>query len=98
MDRHVGIATPESQEKMGRGQPRAGCESEPEVVEFTVYDRKDFAPVGTAGLLGVLHAHGNAEYAIVLGERRGARISHGQPTDIVLMDAVPQDFGVSLLR
>ena len=33
-----------------------------------------------------------------IGVRRGARISHGQPTDIVLMDAIPQDFGASLLR
>jgi diamine N-acetyltransferase len=124
--------------------------NEPEVVEFTVYDRKDSAPVGTAGLLAILHAHGNAEFAIFLGERRGqglgteatrlvldfafhvlqlrnvlletlewnaaglaayeragfrrigvrrgARISRGQPTDVVLMDAVPQDFGASVLR
>jgi len=27
-----------------------------------------------------------------------ARISRGQPTDVVLMDAVPQDFGASVLR
>jgi diamine N-acetyltransferase len=33
-----------------------------------------------------------------IGVRRGARISRGQPTDIVLMDAVPQDFGASVLR
>jgi diamine N-acetyltransferase len=33
-----------------------------------------------------------------IGVRRDARISRGRPTDIVLMDAVPQDFGASLLR
>jgi RimJ/RimL family protein N-acetyltransferase len=33
-----------------------------------------------------------------IGVRRGARISRGRPTDIVLMDAVPQDFGASVLR
>ncbi len=33
-----------------------------------------------------------------IGVRRGARISCGQPTNIVLMDAVPQDFGASVLR
>jgi diamine N-acetyltransferase len=33
-----------------------------------------------------------------IGVRRGARISRGQPTDVVLMDAVPQDFGASVLR
>ena len=30
-----------------------------------------------------------------IGVRRGARISRGQPTDIVLMDAVPQYSGAS---
>ena len=33
-----------------------------------------------------------------IGVRRGARISRGRPTDIVLMDAVPADFGASVLR
>ncbi|HET8663412.1 MAG TPA: hypothetical protein VFM08_03765 [Nocardioides sp.] len=33
-----------------------------------------------------------------IGVRRGARISRGLPTDIVLMDAVPADFGPSVLR
>jgi RimJ/RimL family protein N-acetyltransferase len=33
-----------------------------------------------------------------IGIRRGAVISGGQPTDLVLMDAVPQDFGASVLR
>jgi RimJ/RimL family protein N-acetyltransferase len=120
------------------------------VVEFTVYDRTDSRPVGTAGLLRILHAHGIAEFGIYLGERRGqglgteatrlvldfafhvlqlrnvlletlasnaaglqayeragfrrigvrrgARISGGQATDVVLMDAIPQDFGASVLR
>ena len=126
------------------------AKSEPEVVEFTVYDRTDSAPIGTAGLLGINHAHGTAEFAIFVGERRGqglgteatrlvldfafnvlelrnvlletldwnatglaayeragfrrigvrraARISRGRPTGIVLMDAVPEDFGGSVLR
>ena len=33
-----------------------------------------------------------------IGVRRGARISRGQPTDVVLVDAAPQDFGASVLR
>lgn len=33
-----------------------------------------------------------------IGVRRGAAMSRGRPTDIVLMDAIPQDFGVSTLR
>jgi len=146
----MGIASPQSQEKWVQENLERGAKSEPEAVEFTVYDRTDSAPVGTAGLLGIVHAHGNAEFAIALGERRGqglgteatrlvldfafnvlqlrnvlletlewnvaglaayeragfrrmgvrrgARISRGRPTDVVLMDAIPQDFGASLLR
>ena len=67
----MGIATPQSQEKWVEDNLERGAKSEPEVVEFTVYDRKDSAPVGTAGLLGILHAHGNAEFAIV--SRRAPR-------------------------
>ena len=50
----MGIATPQSQEKWVEENLERGAKSEPEVVEFTVYDRKDSAPVGTAGLLGIL--------------------------------------------
>ena len=53
----MGIATPQSQEKWVEDNLERGAKSEPEVVEFTVYDRKDSAPVGTAGLLGIVHAH-----------------------------------------
>ena len=145
----MGVATAESQEKWVEENLERGAQSEPEVVEFTVYDRRDSAPIGTAGLLGINHAHGTAEFAVYLGERRGeglgteatrlvldyaftvlqlrnvlletlawndaglaayeragfrrigarrgARISRGRPTDIVLMDAVPEDFGASVL-
>jgi diamine N-acetyltransferase len=145
----LGIATRESQEKWVERNLEQGAEHEPKVVEFTVYDRGDSAPVGTAGLLGISHAHHCAEFAIFLGERRGqglgteatrlvldfgfnvlrlrnvlletlewnvagltayeragfrrigvrrgARVSQGQPANLVLMDAVPQDFGASVL-
>jgi RimJ/RimL family protein N-acetyltransferase len=33
-----------------------------------------------------------------IGVRRGAVISRRRPTDVVLMDAVPEDFGASVLR
>src|SRR4029078_12543772 len=111
--------------------------------------RADSAAVGTAGLLQIAHANGTAEFAIVIGERRGeglgteatrlvldfafnvlqlrnvlletlewnvagliayeragfrrvgggggAVMSRGRPTDIVIMDAVPEDFGSSVL-
>ena len=147
---HLGIATPHSEEKWVEDNFERGAKDQPEAVWFTVYDRTDSAPVGTAGLIGIVHAYGNAEFAIALGERRGqglgteatrlvldfafhvlqlrnvlletlgwnaaglaayeragfrrigvrrgARISRGQPTDVVLMDAVPEDFGASVLR
>jgi diamine N-acetyltransferase len=33
-----------------------------------------------------------------VGVRRGAVMSRGRPTDVVIMDAVPDDFGASVLR
>jgi diamine N-acetyltransferase len=145
-----GISTRESQEKWVAENLAKGAMREPQVVEFTVYDRTDTAPVGTAGLLGIGHANGTAEFAIVIGERRGqglgteatrlvldfafhvlqlrnvmletlewnvaglaayeragfrrvgvrrgAIMSRGRPTDLVIMDAVPEDFGASVLR
>jgi diamine N-acetyltransferase len=146
----MGVASPQSQEKWVDENLERSAKGEPDAVEFTVYDRTDSAPVGTAALLGIGHAHGNADFAIVLGERRGrglgtdttrlvldyafhvlqlrnvlletlewnvagltayeragfrrigvrrgARISRGRPTDVVLMDAIPEDFGASVLR
>jgi RimJ/RimL family protein N-acetyltransferase len=146
----LGIATPESQERWVDENIERGAKREPEAVEFTVYDRSDSAPVGTAGLFGIVHAHGRAEFAIAIGERRGqglgteatrlvldfafhvmqlrnvlletlewnlagltayeragfrrigvrrgAVISRGRPTNMVLMDAIPEDFGASVLR
>jgi diamine N-acetyltransferase len=146
----LGIATQQSQEKWVEENIERGAKREPVAVEFTVYDRGDSAPVGTAGLFDIVHAHGSAEFAIAIGERRGqglgtqatrlvldfafhvlqlpnvllvtlewnvaglrayeragfrrigvrrgARISRGRPTSLVLMDAVPEDFGPSVLR
>ena len=48
-----------------------GAKREPEGVEFTIYDRTDSTPVGTAGLFSIGHAHGTASFGIALGERRG---------------------------
>ena len=146
---YLGVSNPRAQEKWVDDNLERSAEHEPNGIEFTVYDRSDSAPVGTAGLMGISHAHGCAEFAIALGERRGqglgteatrlvldfafgvlqlrnvmletldwnvagltayeragfrrigvrrgARISRGQPTDVVLMDAVPEDFGASVL-
>ena len=147
---HLGIATPQSQEKWVEENIEKGAKREPEVVEFTVYDCSDSTAVGTAGLLHIDHAHGTAEFGIAIGERRGrglgteatrlvldyafhvlhlrnvlletlewnlagltayeragfrrvgvrrgAVMSRGRPTNVVIMDAVPQDFGASVLR
>jgi diamine N-acetyltransferase len=147
---YLGVATPESQEKWVDENVERGAKGKPEGIEFTVYDRRDSAPVGIAGLLEIVHTHGCAEFAIAMGERRGqglgteatrlvldyafhvlqlrnvlletldwnvaglaayeragfrrigvrrqAVMSRGRPTDVVIMDAVPQDFGASVLR
>jgi len=147
---YQGIATPQSQEKWADDNLERGAKREPEAVEFTVYDRRDSVPVGTAGLFSIVHAHGRAEFGTGIGERRGqglgteatrlvldfafhvlqlrnvllvtpewnvaglkayeragfrrigvrrgAVISRGRCTDLVIMDAVPQDFGASVLR
>jgi diamine N-acetyltransferase len=147
---HLGIATPQTQEKWVEENIEGGAKREPQAVEFTVYDCADATPVGTAGLFRIAHAHGTAEFAIAIGERRGqglgteatrlvldfafhvlqlrnvlletlewnvaglkayeragfrrvgvrrgAVMSRGRPTDLVIMDAIPEDFGASVLR
>ena len=144
-----GIATAESQEKWVEEHLEKGAKREPEGVEFTIYDRADTTPVGTAGLFKIDYAHGTAEFGIALGERRGqglgseatrlaldfafhvlelrnvlletlewnvagltayeragfrrvgvrrgAVMSGGRPTNVVIMDAVPEDFGASVM-
>lgn len=146
----LGVQTRESQEKWVGDNLERGAKNEPEAVEFTVYDRGDSAPVGTAGLFHISHAHRRASFGIAIGERRGqglgteatrlvldfgfhvlhlrnvmlealewnvagltayeragfrrigvrrgAAMSRGRRTDVVLMDAVPEDFGGSSLR
>jgi diamine N-acetyltransferase len=146
----LGIASAQSQEKWVDDNLERGAKGRPEGVEFTVYDRSDSAPVGTAGLFKIVYAHGTAEFGIVIGERRGqglgteatrlvldyafhvlglrnvlletlewnvagltayeragfrrmgvrrgAATTRGRPTDVVYMDAVPEDLGASVLR
>lgn len=146
---YFGIATPQSQEKWIDDNAEQSAKGKPQVVEFTVYDCGDSLPVGTAGLFNIVYAPGRAEFAILIGERRGqglgteatrlvldfafhvlqlrnvlletlewnvaglkayeragfrrigvrrgAMTSKGRLTNLVLMDAVPQDFGTSVL-
>ena len=42
----------------------------PELVDFTVYDRADAAPVGLSSLFRIDHRNGTADFGIFLGERR----------------------------
>jgi diamine N-acetyltransferase len=44
---------------------------QPEMAAFTVYDRSDGTPVGTASLLAIDWRLGRAIFGIALGERRG---------------------------
>ena len=90
---HRGIATPQSQEKWVEENIEKSAKRHPETVEFTVYDRTDSTAVGTAGLLGMGYANGTAEFAIVIGERRGQGLGT-EATRLVL----PEDFGASVLR
>jgi diamine N-acetyltransferase len=144
-----GVHTVQTQQKWVEENIERGSKRDPEAIEFTIYDRRDGVPVGTAGLLGIVHAHGCADFGIALGERRGqglgteatrlvldfafnvlqlrnvllevldwneagltayeragfrrigerrgAVISRGRPTNVVIMDAVPEDFGASVL-
>ena len=130
---------------MGRGQPRAGREERARGGRVHRVRPHGLRAGRHGGSAGILHAHGTAEFAIYLGERRGrglgteatrlvldfafhvlqlrnvlletlewnaaglaayeragfrrigvrrgARISRGQPTGIVLMDAVRRTSG-----
>jgi diamine N-acetyltransferase len=147
---YLGISTPQSEEKWVDDNIKEGAENEPKGVEFTIYDRADSTPVGTAGLFQIHHAQGTGRFGIAIGERRGqglgteatrlvldfafhvlnlrnvllealewnaagltayeragfrrigvrrgAAMTGGRPTDVVLMDAVPEEFGASVLR
>jgi diamine N-acetyltransferase len=46
----LGIATPQTQGKWVEENVERGAEREPKAVEFTVYERTNSTPVGTAGL------------------------------------------------
>ena len=68
---NLGIVTPETEEKWVDEQVAKGAERPPVTVNFTIYDRSDDAPVGTAGLFDISYAHSTAEFGIAIGERRG---------------------------
>jgi RimJ/RimL family protein N-acetyltransferase len=146
----LGVASEESKLKWVEETLERSGKREPEVAEFTVYDRGDSAPVGTAGLFSINHAHGRGEFGISMGERRGeglgteaarlvldfgfnvlglhnvflealesnvagltayeragfrrigvrrgAAMNQGRRTNVVMMDAIPEDLAASVLR
>jgi len=67
----LGVHTRETEEKWVDEQVAKGVERPPANVNFTIYDRSDDAPVGTAGLFALSYVHSNAEFGIAVGERRG---------------------------
>ena len=68
---NLAIDTPETMERWVDEEVAKGVERPPVAVSFTVYDRSDDAPVGTAGLFKVNYVHSNAEFGIAIGDRRG---------------------------
>ena len=79
----MGIATPQSQEKWVEENLERGAKSEPEAVEFTIYDLSDRAPVGTCGLFTISYMQSSCRFGIALGERRGQGLG-GEATRLTL--------------
>ena len=67
----LGIVTRETEEQWVDDAVAKGAERPPVMVSFTIYDRSDDAPVGTAGLFKISYVHSNAEFGIAIGDRRG---------------------------
>jgi diamine N-acetyltransferase len=145
----LGIYSERSQTQWVEEHLDEGAKEEPRSAAFTIYDRDDLAPVGTAILFSISYRSRSARFGIGLGERRGqglgtdatrlavdwafhvlglnsvllealatnaaaiaayeragfkrigtrraAALLHGEPADVVMMDAVRADFGPSHL-
>ena len=59
----LGIATPQSQEKWVEENLEKGAKREPRPSSSRSTTARDSAPVGTAGLFSIGHAHGTASLA-----------------------------------
>ena len=68
---NVSIATPQTQEKWVDENVESGAKRRPKPSSSRSMTAPTPTPVGTAGLFHIAHAHGTAEFAIALGERRG---------------------------
>jgi diamine N-acetyltransferase len=68
---YLGIVTPESEETWVDEAVKESSAMTPTAAHFTIHDRDDGAPVGTAALMAINHRNGTARFGILLGERRG---------------------------
>jgi len=68
----------------------AGRNGQPDLCDFTVYDRADQTPIGWSSLFHIDHRNGTAQFGIDLGERRG----HGLGTEAARLTL---DWGFTVL-
>jgi diamine N-acetyltransferase len=81
---NLGIQTLETEEAWVDEQVRKGAERPPAAVNFTIYDRSDDQPIGTAGLFDISYVHSSAEFGIAIGERRSRGLGT-EATRLVLL-------------
>jgi RimJ/RimL family protein N-acetyltransferase len=70
----VGVYALEAEEAWVEEAMAKCAGAQPELASFTVYDRSDGAPVGTAGLMSIDWRLSRATFGITIGERRGTGI------------------------
>jgi diamine N-acetyltransferase len=71
---YLGIVTPEFEATYVDEAVKESGGMTPTAAHFTIHDRSDGAPVGTAALMAINHRNGTARFGILLGERRGRGI------------------------
>ena len=86
----MGLMTPETEEAYLDEAMKAGAGREPETAAFTIYDRSDDEPFGTASLMEINWRHRRARFGILLGDRHGRGLGT-EATRLVL------DWGFNML-
>ena len=71
---NLGVFDRESEEAWIADTAKQNAQLEPPAANFTIYDRRDGAAVGTCALFDISHRHRRAKFGILLGERRGQRL------------------------
>jgi diamine N-acetyltransferase len=67
----IGLYTEDAELEWYEKMSAASAEVNPTRIVFTVYDRRDEAPVGTTSLFDIGYRLGRGRFGIALGERRG---------------------------